>query len=136
MSPSNLLVNPSCAICLESFDPLSEVKQLPICHHVFHINCLTEWLLRHGNCPMCRTVISSIQQTPVSIFNDHWMQQLFFRTFGQPQTNTIVPYPPVKMINIPQISSNIRVSDHSSSDTPQLPRFDSQTHTDSSSNTD
>ncbi|CAF0819372.1 unnamed protein product [Rotaria sordida] len=141
MTPSNLSVNPSCAICLENFDSLSEVKQLPICHHVFHTNCLTEWLLHHGNCPMCRTtLISSIQRIPNSIFNNHWMQQLFSRTFGQqqqtdvPVSNTIVSYPPIKTINSLEISSNTIASDHSSSDTPQLPHFDSQTHTDSSSN--
>ncbi|CAF0815254.1 unnamed protein product [Rotaria sp. Silwood1] len=142
MTPSNLSINPSCAICLENFNPLSEVKQLPICHHVFHTNCLTEWLLRHGNCPMCRTtLVPSIQRTPTSIFNNQWMQQLFSRTFGQPQqqsnvssSNTVVSYSPIKTINSLETSSNILVSDHSSSDTPQLPHFDSQTHNESSSN--
>jgi len=132
VTPSNLLINPSCAICLENFDALSNVKQLPTCHHVFHTNCLTEWLLRHGNCPMCRTIIPSIQRIPISTFNDHWLQQLFIQTFGQQQTN--VPYPSIKTINPPQISSNTIISDQSSSDTPQLPRFDSQT--DRSSNTE
>ncbi len=133
MTPSNLLINPSCAICLENFDSLSEVKQLPTCHHVFHTNCLTEWLLHHGNCPMCRTIIPSIERTPISIFNNNWLQQLFIQTFGQ-QQQTNVPYPSIKTINPPEISSNTIISDHSSSDTAQLPRFDSQT--DSSSNTE
>jgi hypothetical protein len=79
---------------------------------------------------MCRTIIPSIQRTLVPIFNDHWLEQLFIRTFGQQQIN--VPHPPIKAINSSQISSNTITSDHSSSDTPQLPRFDSQT--DSSSN--
>jgi hypothetical protein len=147
VTSSTLAVNPSCAICLENFDTSSEVKQLTICHHVFHTNCLTEWLLRHGNCPMCRSVIPSTQQTPVPIVNDHWMQQFFFRTFEQqqqmniPTTNVIVPYLPVKTINPSQILSNTTMSIHhssTSSDTPQLPHFDSQTQvhgTDSSSNT-
>jgi hypothetical protein len=96
VTSSNLSLNPSCAICLENFDSLSDVKQLPICHHVFHTNCLTEWLLRHGNCPMCRTRISSIQQ-------------FIFRALEQ------------------QTPSNAITSD-----APQLPRFDSN----SSSNTE
>ncbi|CAF1094940.1 unnamed protein product [Adineta steineri] len=129
MTSSNLLINPSCAICLENFELLSEVKQLPICHHVFHINCLTEWLLRHGNCPMCRTIISSTQQIPITIFNDQWMQQLFLRTFQQQQqSNTIVPYHPVKTTNPLQISLDTIVSNHSLSYTPQLPRFDSSSN--------
>jgi hypothetical protein len=81
---------------------------------------------------MCRTIIPSIQRTPISTFNDHWLQQLFIQTFGQQQTN--VPYPSIKTINPPQISSNTIISDQSSSDTPQLPHFDSQT--DRSSNTE
>lgn len=126
MTTSNLSINPSCAICLENFDTLSEVKQLPICHHIFHTNCLTEWLARHGNCPMCRTVISSSQRTSIPIFNDHGLQQLFIQTLRQQQQINI-SYPPVKAINSPQISSNTIAADHSSSDTLQLPRFDSQT---------
>jgi hypothetical protein len=62
------------------------------------------------------------------------MQQLFIQTFGQQQQQPSNPYPPVKTINLPQISSNTIVSDLPSTDTPQLPRFDSQT--DSSSNTE
>ncbi|CAF3460394.1 unnamed protein product [Rotaria socialis] len=149
MTPSNLSVNPSCAICLENFDPLSEVKQLPICHHVFHVNCLTEWLLRHANCPMCRTaIIPSIQRTPTSIFNNYWMQQLFSRSIIQqqqqqtdaPSSNNLVSYPPVKTTNSLEAPLNTTESHHSSSssssssDIPQLPHFDSQTHTDPSSN--
>lgn len=97
MTPSNLQVNPSCAICLENFDSSSEVKQLPTCHHIFHTNCLTEWLLRHGNCPMCRATIPTTEpRSSPSVFNNQWFQQLLNQTFGQPNP-------------------------------PQLPHFDSQT---------
>lgn len=117
VTPSNLSLNPSCAICLENFDLSSDVKQIPTCHHIFHRNCLTEWLLRHGNCPMCRTIISSNQQaTQIPIFNNQWLQQLFLQTFGQP----------IKAINPSQISPDSSTSNHSSDDTPQLPRFDSE----------
>jgi hypothetical protein len=77
---------------------------------------------------MCRTIISSIQQTPVSLVNGQWIQQLFIQTFGQQQQQTNVPYPPIKTINPPQISSDTTSSDPSSSDTPQLPRFDSSSN--------
>ncbi|UJR36294.1 hypothetical protein I4U23_029023 [Adineta vaga] len=129
ITPSNLTINPSCAICLENFDPSIEVKQLPICHHIFHMNCLTEWLLRHGNCPMCRTRILSNQQEHVPVINHHWMEQLLLQTFEQQPTNTIVPYSPVKTIDSTQISFNTAVIEHPSSDTPQLPRFDSSSNT-------
>ena len=95
MTSSNLSLHPSCAICLENFDALSDVKQLPVCHHVFHTNCLTEWLLRHGNCPMCRTRISSNQQTSIG--------QLVFRTLEEEiSSNSIISDPP----QLPRFDSN------------------------------
>jgi hypothetical protein len=127
VTPSNLQINPTCTICLENFEPLSEVKQLPTCHHIFHRNCLTEWLHHHNNCPMCRTNISSIQQRLNPTFNNHWLQQLLLQTFGSHLIN-----PSIKTINRPQISSNSIESDQqpSTSDTPQLPRFDSSSNHD------
>ncbi len=121
MTPSNLQLHPTCTICLENFDISSDVKQLPICHHIFHRNCLTEWFLYHNNCPMCRTNISSIQQRTNPTFNNHWLQQLLLQTFGSQQTNRSI-----KTINRPSISSNPIESNQqsSSSDAPQLPHFD------------
>ncbi|KAI3907447.1 hypothetical protein MKX01_036364 [Papaver californicum] len=28
-------------------------KQMP-CEHVYHAHCITTWLSRHNNCPLCR----------------------------------------------------------------------------------
>ena len=129
VTSSNLSLFPSCAICLESFESSSDVKQLSACHHVFHTTCLTEWLLRHGNCPMCRSVISSRHRTPV---NEPWLQQMIFQTLGpgQEPMNRIVVYPPIKARSLPQIASNTLTTNQalvSSIDTPQLPHFHSQT---------
>ncbi|KAK4452596.1 hypothetical protein QBC34DRAFT_435447 [Podospora aff. communis PSN243] len=42
-----------CSICLEDFDANSPVRCLP-CHHIFHSECITKWLLRrHATCPLC-----------------------------------------------------------------------------------
>lgn len=45
----------ACAICLETFagDAASKVRQLP-CDHVFHQECIDEWLLRCNRCPCCQ----------------------------------------------------------------------------------
>lgn len=44
----------NCAICLEDFENKEEVRELPSCSHTFHINCIDEWLMRQGSCPICR----------------------------------------------------------------------------------
>ncbi|CAI9729280.1 E3 ubiquitin-protein ligase RNF115-like [Octopus vulgaris] len=45
--------NLQCPICLNEFELSEQVKELG-CNHQYHINCIDQWLLRHGNCPVCR----------------------------------------------------------------------------------
>ncbi|XP_018455895.2 NEP1-interacting protein 1 isoform X2 [Raphanus sativus] len=44
----------SCSVCLQDFQLGETVRSLPQCHHMFHLPCIDNWLLRHGSCPMCR----------------------------------------------------------------------------------
>ncbi|CAH8344262.1 unnamed protein product [Eruca vesicaria subsp. sativa] len=46
--------NDSCSVCLQDFQIGETVRSLPQCHHMFHLPCIDNWLLRHGSCPMCR----------------------------------------------------------------------------------
>ncbi|RMZ80140.1 hypothetical protein DV737_g3049, partial [Chaetothyriales sp. CBS 132003] len=44
-----------CLICLCDYAAAEEVRQLGKCHHVFHRECIDEWLTTGRNsCPMCR----------------------------------------------------------------------------------
>ncbi len=46
-----------CTVCLSGFEPGDELawsKDLR-CNHCFHAECLTPWLLKHEECPYCRT---------------------------------------------------------------------------------
>lgn len=42
-----------CRICLSTFSEGEAVKTLP-CLHMYHQNCIDNWLKRKGDCPICR----------------------------------------------------------------------------------
>ena len=43
-----------CSTCFEAFTPECEVSTTP-CNHLFHTNCITEWIeTGRKNCPKCR----------------------------------------------------------------------------------
>lgn len=50
-------IDDTCSICLNnlmlSSDNQTEVCQIS-CKHLFHKNCISEWLLKKKNCPKCR----------------------------------------------------------------------------------
>ncbi|XP_022872888.1 E3 ubiquitin-protein ligase ATL23-like [Olea europaea var. sylvestris] len=53
-SASTFSKTTDCAICLESFIEGDNCKILPSCEHLFHANCVDQWLGRKPNCPTCR----------------------------------------------------------------------------------
>ncbi|KAK7340190.1 hypothetical protein VNO77_20886 [Canavalia gladiata] len=42
----------SCAICLEGFNS-GHASRLP-CSHICHADCIQEWFVQNGTCPLCR----------------------------------------------------------------------------------
>ena len=48
----------SCAICLEEYKEGDEVaySRNKQCAHYFHLNCISDWLRRRDECPVCRLV--------------------------------------------------------------------------------
>ncbi|KAL3648789.1 hypothetical protein CASFOL_005192 [Castilleja foliolosa] len=50
-----------CAVCLNEFQEDENLRVIPNCAHVFHIDCIDVWLQNNANCPLCRTSISSTQ---------------------------------------------------------------------------
>lgn len=47
----------ACSICYERHkvgDELAKPKIQQCSSHVFHASCLESWLMKHGNCPLCR----------------------------------------------------------------------------------
>lgn len=43
-----------CVICSESFKEGEWSRELPACGHVFHPDCIKEWLVNNPTCPICR----------------------------------------------------------------------------------
>ncbi|KAF3326468.1 E3 ubiquitin-protein ligase ATL6 [Carex littledalei] len=48
-----------CAVCLSEFADDESLKLLPGCCHVFHPECIDQWLENHTTCPVCRADLSN-----------------------------------------------------------------------------
>ena len=46
-----------CGICMDSFYDEENVKSL-LCGHIFHNECLKQWIQTNNNCPFCNYLIS------------------------------------------------------------------------------
>ena len=42
-----------CTICLSEFEEEEDVRRLP-CMHLFHVECVDQWLGQNKRCPICR----------------------------------------------------------------------------------
>lgn len=47
-----------CAICLSPFEIENDVRRLP-CMHLFHMDCVDQWLVTNKHCPICRVDIET-----------------------------------------------------------------------------
>jgi hypothetical protein len=45
-----------CSICLENLKKNEKCIEFE-CKHIYHKNCIKEWLQNHKNCPNCRKII-------------------------------------------------------------------------------
>lgn len=52
-----------CAVCLGEYAAGDVLRVLPECAHVFHQQCVDQWLRRHATCPVCRS--PSVPPSPV-----------------------------------------------------------------------
>ncbi|RCV21863.1 hypothetical protein SEVIR_4G140700v4 [Setaria viridis] len=44
-----------CSVCLGAVQPGEMVRRLPMCKHLYHVECIDMWLASHATCPMCRS---------------------------------------------------------------------------------
>ena len=45
--------NNNCVICMSDFEPGEKISTLP-CAHVFHTECIDDWIKREPTCPVCK----------------------------------------------------------------------------------
>ncbi|KAF5460525.1 hypothetical protein F2P56_020389 [Juglans regia] len=46
-----------CCVCLGEFEIKEELVQIPLCQHVFHVECIHLWLHSSSTCPLCRCLV-------------------------------------------------------------------------------
>ena len=45
----------TCSVCLGVFQVGETVRLLPVCLHLYHVECIDPWLDAHSTCPICRS---------------------------------------------------------------------------------
>jgi hypothetical protein len=51
----------SCAICLGDYAHGEAIQGSKNCVHVFHSECIMDWLVKHQECPICRTDFGDVE---------------------------------------------------------------------------
>lgn len=50
----------TCVVCCGDFEVGETLSELPGCSHLFHGECIKEWLERASNCPICRNDLKAV----------------------------------------------------------------------------
>uniref|UniRef100_A0A7N0T9G7 RING-type domain-containing protein n=1 Tax=Kalanchoe fedtschenkoi TaxID=63787 RepID=A0A7N0T9G7_KALFE len=53
----DLVLGTDCAVCLDDICDEDAATMVPGCNHGFHRECAEMWLMRRGECPLCRATI-------------------------------------------------------------------------------
>ncbi|KAL7484922.1 hypothetical protein ACHAW6_015123 [Cyclotella cf. meneghiniana] len=59
-----------CTICLMEVCDGEQVGVLP-CSHIFHVDCLREWIIRRNACPLCQTEIATPRPVQIDTASNH-----------------------------------------------------------------
>uniref|UniRef100_A0ACD5WYP5 Uncharacterized protein n=1 Tax=Avena sativa TaxID=4498 RepID=A0ACD5WYP5_AVESA len=46
-----------CSVCLGTVQGGEMVRMLPLCKHLYHVECIDMWLASHDTCPLCRAEV-------------------------------------------------------------------------------
>ncbi|KAK4803767.1 hypothetical protein SAY86_003584 [Trapa natans] len=103
-----------CAVCLNEFEEDDVLRLLPRCSHVFHSNCIDEWLSSHTTCPVCR---ANLVPKP-----DEKIEAPLVPQVGDPEPSRCSSCPPDQMINSKLQSPQAEEGTASTSKVIQSPR--------------
>lgn len=87
--------DPKCPICMSYYVPDDDLIKMP-CQHLFHDECLIQWLNRNNTCPICRL------ELPVSEGSGQAHAQ------AQPSTHRPHPAPPPVQVPAPLASRPVQ----------------------------
>ena len=54
VDPNIVAKGSCCSICLDDFDETRDIVYLD-CQHIYHEDCIIEWINKDPSCPLCRT---------------------------------------------------------------------------------
>jgi hypothetical protein len=61
-------------VCLGEYQLNEKLQQLPVCKHLFHVQCIDEWLAKNTTCPICRISLAQdaliVHKNPAEAFDD------------------------------------------------------------------
>jgi len=56
-----------CSVCLGTVEAGEMVRRLPLCKHLYHVECIDMWLASHTTCPLCRADVEPLgEEDPVA----------------------------------------------------------------------
>lgn len=57
-------IGEECSICQDEYADQETLLELK-CHHIYHEECLLNWLKTNGVCPICRAEVKEVEQDPL-----------------------------------------------------------------------
>ncbi|EZG46020.1 ring finger protein [Gregarina niphandrodes] len=53
-----------CSICISPYEADDVIRLLPSCSHFYHRQCIDQWLMASGTCPLCQRAVDPAVNTP------------------------------------------------------------------------